>query len=366
MNVIADQLDRLAERGPHADPGLVVARATSIATGTVVADTPTPEGPRRRPILVAAAAALIVGGGIAVLANGPTGNTPASSTPTGIPRTGTAPDVDGATAPEPAAVLPDLPDVSDVVPPTVVGTGPTDWYRLQPDLDVAWYSPNDGTSMLCFRTPVLDAACQPDEFRPSEFGGGPIGVTTAGDQLLVITLDPGNTVTLTLDDGTAVTAPLARDPQTDWGTARFHLRGIGAATGLAATYAPAATTPMQNTTAPAGQLRAGTTATRPSIVPEDFPTDVPRPDTFGSMQTMSDDGVPIGWEFIDPTKPANGIDRCTEYAGDFDDTWTSTPDTDESPSMPYAQILTNAEWQVGIYCTDLDEYLVQVMHAPPS
>jgi hypothetical protein len=241
MNTIADRLDRLAERGPHADPGLVVARATSIVNGIVVADTPTPEGPRWRPVLAAAAAAVIVGGGLTVLATRPTGDTPASSTPAGAAPTGTTPAADDATALEPAAVLPDLPDVSDVVPPTVVGTGPTDWYRLQPDLDVAWYSPNDGTSMLCLRTPALDATCQPDEFRPSELGGGPIGVTTAGDQLLVITLDPGNIVTLTLDDGTTVTAPLARNPQTGWGTARFQLGDGTAPTGLTATYAPTET-----------------------------------------------------------------------------------------------------------------------------
>ena len=83
---------------------------------------------------------------------------------------------------------------SVVVPPTVLGTGPTDWYRLLPDLDVAWYSPNNGSSMLCFRTPTLDATCGTDNFAPTTLGGGPIGVATAGEQLIVITLDPGDTV----------------------------------------------------------------------------------------------------------------------------------------------------------------------------
>jgi hypothetical protein len=87
MTAIADQLDRLAERGPHADPGLVVARATSIATGATLADTPPPDGSHWRPILVAAAAVIIIVGGVAVLAASPASNTPTSSPA----QTGTSP-----------------------------------------------------------------------------------------------------------------------------------------------------------------------------------------------------------------------------------------------------------------------------------
>jgi hypothetical protein len=37
---LADRLSRLADRGPHADPRLVVARANATAHGTPLADAP--------------------------------------------------------------------------------------------------------------------------------------------------------------------------------------------------------------------------------------------------------------------------------------------------------------------------------------
>lgn len=124
---------------------------------------------------------------------------------------------------EPTATLPEDPEMDDVVPVTVVGTAPTEWYRMQPDLDVAWYSPNDGTSMLCLRTPVVDEACQPDEFSPTAIGGGPIGVATAGEQLIVLTVDPGDTITLATTAGGEITAPVIRDTRINWGIARIDV-----------------------------------------------------------------------------------------------------------------------------------------------
>jgi len=45
----------------------------------------------------------------------------------------------------PTQTLPDGADVSDT-PVTVAASAPTDWYRLQPDLDVAWYQEPSGQS----------------------------------------------------------------------------------------------------------------------------------------------------------------------------------------------------------------------------
>ncbi len=152
---------------------------------------------------------------------------PASPVMTAPP---TSPAVTPPTVP-PAATLPALADVSPVVPPTVFGTGPTDWYRLQPDLDVAWYSEGGTESMLCFRTPA-GQECQFDEFMPTTSGGGPIGVRSVDNQLLVLTLDPGDSVTVTFDSGQALTAPVERDAGIGWAVARIQVPAGSSPDGL--------------------------------------------------------------------------------------------------------------------------------------
>jgi RNA polymerase sigma-70 factor (ECF subfamily) len=52
------------------------------------------------------------------------------------------------------------------------------------------------------------------------------------------------------------------------------------------------------------------------------------------MQTTTADGVPIGWEFIDPTKPANGTDRCTRLAELTPGTAGRTPTRRAWPRTP--------------------------------
>lgn len=146
----------------------------------------------------------------------------------------------------PAATLPDLADVSSGVPVTVMGSGPSEWYRLQRDLDVAWYSDGGEMSMLCFRTPA-GQECQLDEFAPSAIGGGPIGVRTVDDRWLVVTLDPESTVTLSFDDGQTVTSPVERDDQIGWGVARIWSASGATPEGLAMVYAmgqPASPVPV--------------------------------------------------------------------------------------------------------------------------
>lgn len=139
--------------------------------------------------------------------------TPTVSTP--------APLVERENAVAPVATLPASDDLSVQVPPTVVANRPIDWYRLQPDLDVAWYSDPAGTaSMLCFRTPSI-SECLPDDFAPTRLGGGPIAVQGADNQFLIVTLDPVDTVTVTLDDGTATSAPTELDDGVGWRVARI-------------------------------------------------------------------------------------------------------------------------------------------------
>ena len=205
-NIIADRLDRLAERGPRADPALVVARATALASGGAVArDSSSPRRGRR--LALAAACVILVVSGVGLIANvagRPTSAPPApASSDVVAATTASGPSSSRTSEPgtvplEPVEVLGDRPDLSDV-PVTVQGPAPTDWYRLQADLDVAWYSDTDGQPNVCFRTPIYESGMREDLLRPVARGGLPVGIVTAGDQLLVVTVDDGDIVTLTLD-----------------------------------------------------------------------------------------------------------------------------------------------------------------------
>ena len=104
-----------------------------------------------------------------------------------------------------------------------------------------------------------------------------------------------------------------------------------------------------------------TPGSAPVTIPIEFPSDVPRPDTFDRMTFLTTDSAPVGWEFYDKREPTDSVERCTQYASSFDASWTSTPKTDEHESVLYAQILDNGQWQVGIYCINDGGYLVQVM-----
>ncbi len=176
--------------------------------------------------------------------------TAATSVPSGV-AVGTSPSA--TTAPSvlapPAVTLPELADVSSVVPATVLASGPSDWYRLQRDLDVAWYSDGGGTSMLCFRTPA-GQECQLDGFAPTAMGGGPIGVRSVDDRWLIVTLDPETTVTLAFDDGQTITSPVERDDQTGWGVARIWSASGATPEGLAMTFAMEQPTPTVPVTSP--------------------------------------------------------------------------------------------------------------------
>ena len=183
-----------------------------------------------------------------------------TSVPSGV-AVGTSPTA--TTAPSvlapPAATLPELADVSSGVPVTVVGAGPSEWYRLQRDLDVAWYGDGAETSMLCFRTPA-GQECQPDEFAPTANGGGPIGVRTVDDRWLVVTLDPETTVTLGFDNGQTLTSPVERDDQLGWGVARIWSASGATPEGLAMVFAmdqPAPTVPV--TSPPPAETAPATT-----------------------------------------------------------------------------------------------------------
>ena len=188
--------------------------------------------------LRAAAAVLVIGAmlGVAWLSARDSSDQSASATTTAAPEitaaettagsaseTTAAPDTTSASStettaaaePGPSETLPATSDLSST-PITVQGTGPTTWYRLQPDLDVAWFS--DGTSsQLCFRTPAVEQ-CQIDRF----VSGGYVAVQTAGGQWLVLTIDNVDQLDVTLDGGATATVTVRPDSQTGWRTGRLQ------------------------------------------------------------------------------------------------------------------------------------------------
>lgn len=119
----------------------------------------------------------------------------------------------------PAEVLPDGTEGS-IPPVTVEDSGPSGWYRLQPDLEVTWYlDPTTGPpSNVCWRTPV-GSECVPD----GEPGALPLVVPTAGGQTLVVALwtSGGETLEVQLASGDVLAAPVEVDASIGWGVARF-------------------------------------------------------------------------------------------------------------------------------------------------
>lgn len=166
----------------------------------------------RMAIIGTAAAALIVG--LAALAMSRPDN--------GSSGVAGEPDV---VALEPVVTLPESADLSDEPPATALATEPVEWYRLAPDLDVSWYAPPDGMSMLCWRTPVAQDCVEDHDAHTL-----PLTVATGGGQTLVITSGSTDSrslddeqLDLVLDDGTVLTAPIIRDDQTSWGVSRFAI-----------------------------------------------------------------------------------------------------------------------------------------------
>ena len=171
---------------------------------------PTPQRPRVMVGLAAAATVGVLVGGLVFLSG-------RGERTQNEPTDASASAADGSL--QPVTTLPEMDDL-DPTPVTVAGTAPTVWFRVAPDLDVAWYAPPDGStpSMFCWRTPV-GGDCQPDE-APSL-----VVVPTAGDQTLVIAAGAASQdVQIQLDDGSGLSAPIiTTQTDSDLGVARFEL-----------------------------------------------------------------------------------------------------------------------------------------------
>lgn len=226
---VEERLRRAAELLDHA-----AVPATSAPLRDWTAQRPRRSGP---PVWVRAAAVLLVlgaMGGVAWMSARDSSDQSASATTPAPENTAAATTAGGASETTAAAVdttsagstetIPaiegpqeTLPQSADLTttPVTVQGTSPTEWYRLQPDLDVAWYSDGQGDSQLCFRTPVLEQ-CLPDQFVPGDY----VIVRSAGRQWLVVTMNALSRLEVTLDDGTRRTVAVQPDAQLGWRTGR--------------------------------------------------------------------------------------------------------------------------------------------------
>lgn len=201
--------DRQTAHLPLSGPGVPIPgsiRPTAVA------------GPSRRNTFMLVAAAsmiLLVVGGLVVLAGRSGGR--------GVSTSDTGPAGERSVL-EPVVTLPDSADVSSA-PVTVAADEPTDWYRVAPDLDVAWFQSLDGASpsIFCWRTPVApDGVCTIDAVGTVVV---PLVVPAAGGQTLVLAGgDRANpTLEITLDDGSTSAASQDFDDIIDWGVARFAL-----------------------------------------------------------------------------------------------------------------------------------------------
>ena len=200
----------IPEQGPGLDDGAVLSINHRRAE-------PRPHRAARVSLLIGSVAAATVLG--FVLINRPTTEQPGvGSVGSSSPNSSAAETVEALA---PVQTLPDSADVSDT-PVTVAASAPTDWYRLQPDLDVAWYQEPSGQSpsMLCWRTPA-GSECLPDVLP----GALPLIVPTAGGQTLVVTggIAGATTLDVQLSNGAVLSAPLETDATISWGVARYKI-----------------------------------------------------------------------------------------------------------------------------------------------
>jgi len=238
-DLLTERLTRLAERGPHADPRLAVARVLTLAA----APGPEPASPPARHVARVAAGAMTVAaaaGVVAVLAQrGDTSTSSrtsavASSALPSLPSPSPSPTT---TSPAPAVTLKESDDLIDV-PVTLVAGSRLEYWRFLPDLDVSWRQTSTVSTELCWRTPV-GQGCTDDAFQSPAVGTVP----TSGGVIFLVrsavrAIEPPPTdpmaarfeagplpveVTAVLSDGSTVTVEVVAPDAVGLGYARLAL-----------------------------------------------------------------------------------------------------------------------------------------------
>ncbi len=218
MNASIEQ--RLTDHYAHRTAGLrTTGPGVPDSTAFLSDGGPGPGHGRARMILVGAAAAATVLGLVAVgsMRSDSDESRPVAGQPD-IPLGSTPTQSNEPLAP--ASQLPDSGDLSEAPVTVDAVDSPTVWFRLAPDLDIAWYQSGNGAdaSTVCWRTPV-ETYCIPDD---NSIFGEPI--PTGGDQTLVLVLGPEDTRTnyeIGLSDFTVLSAPIEWSDVIGWGVARF-------------------------------------------------------------------------------------------------------------------------------------------------
>ena len=123
----------------------------------------------------------------------------------------------------PAVTLAETVDLTDV-PVTAVSAAPAEWYRLAPDLDVAWYQDQvDGARLDGVLAVPVGSDCQADNSRPGE---SVFVVPTGGAQTLVVMIAGDSRrqiLDVVLDDGAVLVSPIEWDDTINWGVARYAI-----------------------------------------------------------------------------------------------------------------------------------------------
>jgi hypothetical protein len=208
----------LPARGPGLDDGLTLRT-------NVLRPAARPNRAARTLLGVGSIAAVIAFG--IVVVNRPTPTSENSSVGANEPTPTDGSVVDDATPPPqsgetltPVETLPPSADVSDTPEPGWE-TPSTVWYRLQPDLHIAWAGErNLSPALLCWRTPV-GSECVKDN------GALPLIVPTAGGQTLVVVWAEGlrgDTLDVQLVGGAVLSTRFELDDDSlGWGVARYLL-----------------------------------------------------------------------------------------------------------------------------------------------
>ena len=228
---LADRLSRLADRGPHADPRLVVARANATAYATPFPDVPSTTRSNAPKFAAAFLAAAAVAGIVVVATRDPDAGPPAQAPSTDRPTPTTS------STQRPAETLPSFNDLT-AVPITVPAGSALQYWRFAPDVDIAERATSGGSSELCWRSTAgqgyIDDTFQSPNVGVIPIAGGAIALARPSVTLIQpAPVDPmapkfetgpdPTTITVQLSDGSSRAAKVEHLDTWGVGYSRFDL-----------------------------------------------------------------------------------------------------------------------------------------------
>ncbi len=127
-------------------------------------------------------------------------------------------------SPGPAGIAPQVtlpPEQADQVPMTTPQDLPLTYYRLEPDIDLAWKD-EGGATRMCWRTPAEETCATDTAYEPWL-------IAPSADQVVAIAIDetasqPSVAALVTWSDGSNSSKPIEWKGDVALGTARFAVR----------------------------------------------------------------------------------------------------------------------------------------------